>query len=46
MLNKFLELDVRIDFPNRKGSTPFLIFYEKQNFEMADKMLDLGANVN
>ena len=46
MLKNFLELDVRVDFPNRKGRTPFLNFYEKQNFELANKMLDLGANVN
>jgi hypothetical protein len=46
MLKKFLELDVRVDFPNRKGRTPFLNFYEKQNFGLANNMLDLGANVN
>ena len=46
MLKKFLSMDVRIDFPNRKGRTPFLNFYEKQNFELATQMLDLGANVN
>lgn len=46
MVDKFLKKEVRIDFPNRKGRTPFLNFYEKQNFELAYQMLDLGANVN
>lgn len=46
IVDKFLKLDVRIDYPNRKGRTPFLNFYEKQNFELAYKMIDLGANVN
>ncbi len=46
LVNKFLELEVRIDYPNRKGRTPFLNFYEKQNFQLAQQMLDLGANVN
>ena len=46
MLKSFLKADVRIDYPNRKGRTPFLNFYEKQNFELSTQMLDLGANVN
>jgi len=46
MLKSFLKADVRIDYPNRKGRTPFLNFYEKQNFELSSQMLDLGANVN
>lgn len=46
MLQAFLKSEVRIDFPNRKGRTAFLNFYEKQNFDLAYKMLDLGANVN
>jgi len=46
LVQKFLQLDVRIDYPNRKGRTPFLNFYEKQNFELAYKMIKLGANVN
>lgn len=46
MLRSFLKSDVRIDYPNRKGRTPFLNFYEKQNFELSTQMLDLGANVN
>jgi uncharacterized protein len=46
MIESFLKHDVRIDFPNRKGRTPFLNFYEKMNFELSNKMLDLGANVN
>jgi len=29
MLRSFLKADVRIDYPNRKGRTPFLNFYEK-----------------
>ena len=29
MLDNFYKLDVRIDYPNRKGRTPFLNFYEK-----------------
>ena len=45
-LHQFFKLDVRIDFPNRKGRTPFLNFYEKQNFDLAYKMIDMGANVN
>lgn len=35
MLKCFLKADVRIDYPNRKGRTPFLNFYEKQNFELS-----------
>jgi len=46
MIQSFLKHDVRIDYPNRKGRTPFLNFYEKLNFEQSNKMLDLGANVN
>ncbi len=46
MLKCFLKSDVRIDYPNRKGRTPFLNFYEKQNFDLSNQMLDLGANVN
>lgn len=46
LVDKFLKLDVRVDYPNRKGRTPFLNFYEKQNFELSYRMVDLGANVN
>jgi ankyrin repeat protein len=46
ILQSFLKMDVRIDYPNRKGRTAFLNFYEKSNFEMSYKMLGLGANVN
>ena len=46
MLETFLKKDVRIDYPTRKGRTPFLNFYEKQSFELSYRMLDLGANVN
>jgi hypothetical protein len=46
VFDQFLKSDVRIDYPNRKGRTAFLNFYEKQNFELSYKMLDLGANVN
>jgi hypothetical protein len=46
LIDKFLKLEIRIDYPNRKGRTPFLNFYEKQNFELAYKMIELGANVN
>lgn len=28
------------------GKTPFLMFYEHQNKPLADRMLDLGANIN
>ncbi len=46
IINHLLKAEVRVDYPNRKGRTPFLNFYEKQNFELAYQMLDLGANVN
>lgn len=43
---KFLKLDVRFDFPDVKGRTPFLNFYERYETDLAYQMLDLGANVN
>ena len=43
---RFLALDVRIDYPDIKGRTPFLNLYERQNLLDAYRMLDLGANVN
>jgi ankyrin repeat protein len=44
--NTLLLKDVRIDFPDLKGRTPFLNFYEQSDNIHAYKMLDLGANVN
>lgn len=32
--------------PDCMGKTPFLMFYEHQNKPLADRMLDLGANIN
>jgi ankyrin repeat protein len=46
MLKNFLKADVRIDYPNIKGRTAFLNFYEKSNFDLANQMLELSANVN
>lgn len=46
IFNKLLEQDIRIDHPNIKGRTPYLNFYEKSDFENANKMLELGANIN
>jgi ankyrin repeat protein len=37
---------VRIDYPNLKGRTPFLNFFEKQHIDLAYNLLTLGANVN
>ena len=44
--DKLLDMEIRIDYPDRKGRTPFLNFYEQQNFEISYQMLDMGANVN
>jgi hypothetical protein len=37
---------VRIDYPDIKGRTPFLNFYEIKDLIYSYKMLDMGANVN
>jgi len=44
--DKFLDLNVRIDYPDIKGRTPFLNFYDKHAFEIAYTLVDMGANVN
>ena len=44
-LEKLLERGVRFDLPDSNGRTPFLIFYEKQNMESANRLLDKGANI-
>lgn len=37
--DKLLDLEVRIDYPDRNGRTPFLNFYDQQNFPLAYRML-------
>ena len=44
--DKLLDMECRIDYPDVKGNTPFLNFYADQKFELAYRMLDMGANVN
>ena len=45
-LEKLITLDVRVDYADIKGRTPFLNYYENSLLERAYRMLDLGANVN
>lgn len=44
--DKLLDLEVRVDYPDAKGRTPFLNFYDHSRFDLAYRMLALGANVN
>lgn len=44
--DKLLDLEVRVDYPDNKGRTPFLNYYDQQNFDLAYQMADMGANVN
>ncbi len=44
--DKLLDLNVRVDYPDIKGRTPFLNYYDHQAFELSYTLLDLGANVN
>jgi len=44
--DKLLDMNIRIDYPDKKGRTPFLNFYGSQDFKFAYQMLDMGANVN
>jgi hypothetical protein len=46
LFDKLLDLNIRIDYPNNKGRTPFLNFYDHQRFDLAYRMLDMGANIN
>ena len=40
-----LSRNVRFDHPDFKGRTPFLYYYENKNFELANLLLQKGANV-
>lgn len=44
--DKLIDIEVRIDYPDNKGRTPFLNYYDQQNFELAYTMIIMGANVN
>ena len=44
--DKLLDLNIRVDYPDKKGRTPFLNYYDRQRFELAYRMLDMGANIN
>lgn len=46
MGQKFIDLNVRLDFADKKGRTPFLNYYERSAFEICDKLVHKGANVN
>lgn len=39
-------MNVKFDLSDSKGRTPFLIYYEHNNFVLANKLLDQGANIN
>lgn len=41
-----LDRNVRFDLADKRGCTPFLIYYDHQNFAMANRLLDKGANIN
>jgi len=45
-MKRLLEMDVRIDILDSQGRNSFLIFYERQNFAMAYKLAEKGANIN
>lgn len=40
-----LSLGVKFDTADKNGRTAFLIYYEKQNMNSANKLLDRGANI-
>lgn len=37
--DKLLDLEVRIDYPDVKGRTPFLEYYDQQSLDLAYRML-------
>jgi len=43
---RLISLDVRIDFPDAKGRTPFLNYFSNNLEAYYKKLLELGANVN
>ena len=45
-MEKLLQRNVRFDLPDKNGRTPFLIFYEKYNMDLADQLITKGANIN
>ncbi len=44
-METLLKRNIRFDLPDTNGRTPFLIYYENHNFKLANKLLDLGANI-
>lgn len=46
IFDSFISKDVRVDYPDLKGRTPFLNFYEIRDLYYSYIMLDKGANVN
>ena len=45
-MKKLIKLEVRFDYPDIKGRTPFLNFYEQQLLPTAYEIVEYGANVN
>jgi len=37
---------VNFDLADERGRTPFLVYYEHSNFDLANRLLDAGASVN
>jgi ankyrin repeat protein len=37
---------VNFDLADERGRTPFLVYYEHKNFNLANRLLDAGASVN
>ena len=45
-MQDLLSKNIRYDLADAKGRTPFLIYYENSNLQMANQLLDKGANIN
>ena len=44
-MEKLLDRNVRFDLSDSNGRTPFLIYYEKGNMTLANRLLTKGANI-
>ena len=45
-VEKLLQKGIKFDLADSSNRTPFLIFYDKSNVNSANRMLDMGANIN
>jgi ankyrin repeat protein len=45
-VEKLLQKGIRFDLADSNNRTPFLIYYENHNSALANKLLDMGANIN